>query len=85
MYILDSPYTDPRYNIAAEEYLLKETGGDYAFFYVNSPSIIIGKHQNAYAEINLDYVRSRGIPLIRRISGGGTDTHRFGGECFRYE
>ena len=38
MLILDSPYTDPRYNIAAEEYLLKETNGDYAFFYINEPS-----------------------------------------------
>ncbi len=78
MLILDSPYTDPRYNIATEEYLLKETTGDYAFFYVNIPSLIIGKHQNAYAEVNLDFIRTNEIPVIRRISGGGTVWHDMG-------
>jgi hypothetical protein len=31
MLILDSPSSDPRFNIAAEEYLLKETDREYAF------------------------------------------------------
>ena len=84
MLILDSPYTDPRYNIAAEEYLLKETGEDYAFFYINEPSIIIGKHQNAYAEVNLDYVRQNHIKVIRRISGGGTVWHDRGNLNFSF-
>ena len=84
MLILDSPYTDPRYNIAAEEYLLKETGEDYAFFYINEPSIIIGKHQNAYAEVNLDFVRKNQIKIIRRISGGGTVWHDRGNLNFSF-
>ena len=75
MFILDSPSTDPYFNIAAEEYLLKETDGDFTFIYVNDPSIIIGKHQNAYAEINLPYILEKGIPVVRRISGGGTVWH----------
>jgi lipoate-protein ligase A len=38
----------------------------------NEPSIIIGKHQNPLTEINFDYVKKHEIPVIRRISGGGT-------------
>ncbi len=84
MQILDSPSDDPRFNMAAEEYLMKETAGDYAFFYVNSPSVIIGKHQNAWAEINPAWMRRNGIPVIRRISGGGAVWHDRGNLNFSF-
>ncbi len=84
MLILDSPSEDPRFNIAAEEYLLKETDHDYAFFYIDGPSIIIGKHQNAWAEINLPWTRRNNIPVIRRISGGGTVWHDRGNLNFSF-
>jgi len=84
MLILDSPSYDPRFNIAAEEYLLKETDREYAFFYINKPSIIIGKHQNAWAEINIPWTRKNKIPVIRRISGGGTVWHDKGNLNFSF-
>jgi hypothetical protein len=84
MYILDSPSSDPHFNIATEEYLLKETTGDFTFIYVNDPSIIIGKHQNAYAEVNLPYILDNDIPLVRRISGGGTVWHDPGNVNFSF-
>jgi lipoate-protein ligase A len=84
MFILDSPLHDPAFNIAAEEYLLKETGGEFAFFYTNEPSIIIGKHQNAWAEINIPWIRDNNIPVIRRISGGGTVWHDLGNLNFSF-
>jgi len=84
MLILDSPYTDPRYNIAAEEFLLMKKAEDYAFFYINQPSVIIGKHQNAWGEVNTEFIRAKGIPVIRRISGGGTVYHDPGNLNFSF-
>lgn len=66
---------EPGFNLAAEEYLLKHKSEDIQFFYINSPSVIIGKHQNALAEVNLPYIEKRDIPLFRRLSGGGTVYH----------
>lgn len=84
MLILDSPSRVPQFNIAAEEYLLKENRQDYAFFYINDPSIIVGKHQNAWAEINLQWTRKNNIPVVRRISGGGTVWHDEGNLNFSF-
>lgn len=50
--------TDPRINLAIEEYALKnlDINESYLLFYINKPSIIIGKNQNTIEEINTEYV-----------------------------
>ncbi|NLX71805.1 MAG: lipoate--protein ligase [Bacteroidales bacterium] len=73
-----SSCNEPAYNLAAEEYLLRSKVGDYHFYYINRPSVIIGKHQNALSEINLNYLQANKISLFRRLSGGGTVYHDFG-------
>lgn len=73
-----SESTDPFFNLAAEEYLLKEFTDEYYFQYVNVPSVVVGKHQNALSEIDLDYLEKEGILLARRISGGGAVYHDHG-------
>ena len=40
-------------------------------FYINAPSIIIGRNQNTMEEINYPYVQEHGVHVVRRLSGGG--------------
>lgn len=72
--------TDPRVNLAVEEYALRRLPeeDDYLLFYINEPSIIIGKNQHTAEEINADHVREHGIHVVRRLSGGGAVYHDLG-------
>ncbi len=79
-----SDHTDPYFNLASEEVLLKERGEDYFLLYRNRPSIVVGKHQNTLAEINLPFVSEKGILVARRISGGGTVFHDLGNVNFAF-
>ena len=71
---------DPAMNLAMEEYILSSSGirDQVLFFYVNAPSVIIGRHQNTSDEINAEFVRKQGIQLVRRCSGGGAVYHDTG-------
>ena len=71
---------DPRINLAIENYLLDEMKTDepILLFYINEPSIIIGRNQNTIEEINQKYVDEHGIHIVRRLSGGGAVYHDLG-------
>ena len=75
MILFNRTEPDPYLNIAAEEYVLKAFDEDVFMLWINSPSVIIGKHQVAAAEADMIYTHRNDIPLIRRISGGGTVYH----------
>ena len=75
MYCIDNPYMDAYFNLAAEEYLLKNFPGDVFMLWQNEPSVIIGKHQNIQTEVNLDFIRGKQIKVARRYSGGGAVYH----------
>jgi len=79
-----SPYTNPYFNLASEEYLLKCFQEDVLLLYRNTPSIVVGKHQNTLAEINLSFVQEKEILVARRISGGGTVFHDLGNLNFAF-
>lgn len=82
MYFIDNKgITDPQINLAIEEYLLRTMDIDedsYLLFYINEPSIIIGKNQNTIEEIDTDFVEKNGIKVVRRLSGGGAVYHDLG-------
>jgi lipoate-protein ligase A len=84
MQCIISPYTNPYFNLASEEYLLKCFGEDVFLLYRNRPSIVVGKHQNTLAEINLPFVQENEILVARRISGGGTVFHDLGNLNFAF-
>ncbi len=72
------PSTDPCFNLAAEEYLLQNGEGDIRLLWQNSRSVIIGKNQNTWAEVNVPYTEKNGIAVVRRLSGGGAVFHDLG-------
>ncbi len=67
--------TNPYQNLAVEEYLFRHTDDDVFMLWQNEPTVVIGKNQNAYAEVDLTYAKEQGIHLSRRITGGGAVYH----------
>lgn len=76
--------TDPYFNLAAEEYVLKNFSRDCFMLWRNEPSIIVGKHQNTLAEINANFVKENHIKVVRRLSGGGAVFHDLGNLNFTF-
>lgn len=75
---------EPFYNLAAEEYLLRNTGTEACMLWQSKPAVIIGKHQNTYAEINYQYAIQKNILIARRMTGGGTVFHDPGNLNFSF-
>ena len=73
-------------NLAADEYFLNHIGKDEILLhvYLNAPSVIIGKNQNAWGECNLKAMEKDGVKLVRRISGGGAVYHDLGNVNFSF-
>ena len=80
LFVDNQGINNPQINLAIEEYILKHLDIDesYLLFYINAPSIIIGRNQNTIEEINTEYVEENGVTVVRRMSGGGAVYHDLG-------
>ncbi len=83
IYISDTS-TNPYFNLAEEEFLLKSITEDVFRLWINAPSIIVGKYQNTIAEINTEYTTLHHIPVVRRLTGGGAVFHDLGNLNFTF-
>ena len=75
MKIYKNGFTDPYFNLASEQYLLESEEDDVFMLWRNEKSVIIGRNQNAYAEINRGFVAENNIAVVRRLTGGGAVFH----------
>lgn len=87
MKYLETYSNDPEYNLAFEEYCFRHLpleNDEYFFLWQNGPAVIIGKNQNAYQEVNDDYVSEHNLKVVRRITGGGAVYHDLGNLNFSF-
>lgn len=86
MVYIDSPSTDPRFNLALEQFVFEnmDRSRDYFMLWQNHNTIVVGKHQNTAAEINQQFVDQNGIQVVRRLSGGGAVYHDMGNLNFTF-
>ncbi|MGN1414453.1 MAG: biotin/lipoate A/B protein ligase family protein [Anaerovoracaceae bacterium] len=71
--------TDPFYNLAFEEVIFESVREEDIFLlWRNTPSVVVGRYQNICREVQAAALRKQNIPVLRRISGGGTVYHDLG-------
>lgn len=84
MLFIQNTNTNTYFNLALEEYLLKEFDEDCFMLWQNEPCVVIGRNQNPLAEINQGYVKRNNIKIARRLSGGGAVFHDLGNLNFTF-
>ena len=85
-YFIENSETDPYYNLALEQALFDrlDRQHSYCMLWRNSSAVIVGRHQNTAAEIDVSFVDTRSIAVVRRLSGGGAVYHDLGNINFTF-
>ena len=80
MVYIESPSTNPAFNLALEQYVFDhmDRNQEYFMLWQNDNTVVIGKNQNAFAEVNQKVADEKSISVVRRLSGGGAVYHDLG-------
>lgn len=84
---VEFPGFDPAFNLALEECLARELPDGHPGYFLlwqNAPSIIIGRHQCVCEVVNETFATEAGLPVIRRMTGGGAVYHDEGNLNFSF-
>lgn len=86
MKYIESPSTDPAFNLALEEYVFEymDRNQEYFMLWQNHNTVVIGKNQNTFAEVNQKIADEKHISVVRRLSGGGAVYHDLGNLNFTF-
>lgn len=84
MICIDNTHMDIYFNLAAEEYLLKNTQDNIFMVWQSDHAVVIGKHQHVTTETDAAFIASRQIDIARRYSGGGAVYHDLGNINFTF-
>lgn len=80
-----SDSNNPYENLALENHLYNTFDGEpLLYLWQNASTVVIGKWQNAYREVNFEKARELGIRVARRTTGGGAVYHHLGNLNFTF-
>ncbi|WP_339022335.1 lipoate--protein ligase [Spiroplasma endosymbiont of Crioceris asparagi] len=80
MLIFKTDTTDPRYNLAIEDFFVRSSKYQepILFLWQNHNTIVIGRNQNVTSEVNIKLALADDVTIIRRNTGGGAVFHDLG-------
>lgn len=84
MRFINSNNNDSTYNLVAEKYLVDNYKEDIFMLWIANPGVYVGRNQNTYEQVNLEYLKENDFELFRRLSGGGTIFHDHGNLYFSF-